>query len=259
MFADASSLIPSVLQFWFNSTADAANGYEHILQPPRMKQDICYWMNMEAARQAGGEARVACINTAIEATTLNDRACCCLLSQDVFIRDHITEDDYLVVSVGGNDVALAPLACTVANMCALVWAPLPSSCTTEHGFACPPNIGIAGDLGCIGCGVPNCISSSLCACPPGLGYMADLMGNRVENYVRSLCSRRKPKKVVVCMIYHLDERSTGSWADGALTCLCYDCNPGRLQGAIEAAFRVATSRIVIPGGTMEAAHANECL
>merc|ERR1719159_2061545 len=49
------------------------------------------------------------------------------------------------------------------------------------------------------------------------------------------------------MIYHLDERATGSWADGALGCLCYDSNPKRLQAGIEAAFKHATSRIRISG------------
>lgn len=49
------------------------------------------------------------------------------------------------------------------------------------------------------------------------------------------------------MIYHLDEEATGSWADGVLGCLCYNCNPHRLQSGIEAAYRLATSRIKIRG------------
>ena len=56
--------------------------------------------------------------------------------------------------------------------------------------------------------------------------------NRVGNYVRRLVSETKPKKVVICMIYYLDEVATGGWADCALKCLCYDACPGRLQSGV---------------------------
>ena len=104
-----------------------------------------------------------------------------------------------------------------------------------------------GDLGCLGCGVPNCLTSTLCGWPLGFGYVVDLFKNRVENYVRRLVGRRKPRKVLVCMIYFLDEASTGSWADAALTFLGYNHFPARLQAGIEAAFVEATCRIRIPG------------
>jgi len=45
--------------------------------------------------------------------------------------------------------------------------------------------------------------------------MVDLFKNRVENYVRRLVARTKPQKVVVCMIYHLDERASGTLQGGA--------------------------------------------
>eukprot|EP00415_Alexandrium_ostenfeldii_P004312 UN4312 len=48
------------------------------------------------------------------------------------------------------------------------------------------------------------------------------------------------------MIYFLDE-SGSSWADRALDALDYNNNPGRLQEAIRSVFRLATSRICIPG------------
>ena len=37
------------------------------------------------------------------------------MRQDKFIRDNITEDDVLVASVGGNDIALAPQLLTVVS------------------------------------------------------------------------------------------------------------------------------------------------
>ena len=42
-------------------------------------------------------------------------------------------------------------------------------------------------------------------------------------------------------------RRQGSWADGALSFLMYDCAPERLQSGIEAAFVHATSTIKIAG------------
>ena len=77
--------------------------------------------------------------------------------------------------------------------------------------------------------------------------MVDLFKNRVEHYIRRLVAKIKPRKIIVCMIYHLDEKSTGSWADCALGALCYDVFPSRLQAGIEAAFRHGTSRIRLPG------------
>ena len=71
--------------------------------------------------------------------------------------------------------------------------------------------------------------------------------NRVENYVRRLLGRRRPKRVVVCMIYYLDVHGRGSWADCFLQCMCYDCAPGRLQAAIKRVFELATSTIRIEG------------
>jgi hypothetical protein len=76
--------------------------------------------------------------------------------------------------------------------------------------------------------------------------MVDLFKNRVGNYARRLVSQTKPRKVVVSMIYHLDE-SGSSWADCALKALCYDACPGRLQAGIEAAYQHATKKISIDG------------
>ena len=256
-------------KYWFSESHPAVNGYEKILQPAQMKADVNYWLNVAAARIAaeGGPSapQLACINTAIEATSLNDRACGRLLSQDRLIRELIGPDDYLIVSVGGNDVALQPLLCTIGSMFGLVYTPLPTCAISNFACACPPNLSPACDFGCAGCGVTNCLSSVACGFPLGFpctcssrcvffpksqklcADMVDMFKNRVGHYVRRLVSDTKPKKVVICMIYHLDEKSTGSWADCALKCLCYDCCPGRLQAGIEATYRHATSKIRISG------------
>ena len=46
------------------------NGYETVLSRP-LKRDVCYWINEQAERE--GE-RLGCLNAAVEATSLNDRA-----------------------------------------------------------------------------------------------------------------------------------------------------------------------------------------
>ena len=50
---------------------------------------------------------MAAINTAVEATTLNERTFR-FRSQDKLIQEYIEQEDILVVSIGGNDVALCP-------------------------------------------------------------------------------------------------------------------------------------------------------
>mmetsp|Transcript_30892 Transcript_30892/g.51134 ORF Transcript_30892/g.51134 Transcript_30892/m.51134 type:complete len:349 (-) Transcript_30892:261-1307(-) len=225
---------------WFDNTAPALNGYEACLSGD-MKQDVCYWINAEIVRR--GHTGLFCINTAIEATTLSQRACG-LLSQDAFIRDHIGPQDTLIVSVGGNDIAMAPMLFTVLNLVPLACC-TPNFCLRHCMCACPPDLQF--DCGCLGCGLPACLSATPFGWPPGAGYFADLFGHKVELYTKRLLARKRPRRVVVCMIYFLDEKSTGSWADPALCCLGYDCAPSRLQLMIRRVFELATSRIRIPG------------
>ena len=60
-------------------------------------------------------------------------------------------------------------------------------------------------------------------------------------------AKKKPKKVLICTIYYPEERAAGSWADAALSAMCYNSDPGKLQCAIRQIFRHATSKIRIPG------------
>lgn len=227
---------------WFEDQAPALNGYEEVLRPPTMKTDVCYWLNFEAVER--GVEHLACLNTAIEATTLGDRDGR-LLPPDRFLRGHITANDFLIVSVGGNDIALRPTLCTILNMLMLVRGN-PLACLRYCACGCLPCAGCCGGsvggLGCFGC-----LRSMLgCVCPPGLAYFADLFGNAIRNYVIRILGPTRPKKVIVCMIYFLDEQGS-SWADAALEALDYDRNPARLQEAIRAVFRLATRRIHIRG------------
>ena len=83
--------------------------------------------------------------------------------------------------------------------------------------------------------------------PPGFGYVVDLFKNRVETYVRRLCAKTKPRKVLVCAIYYPEETTRGGWADASLKAMCYDANPGKLQLLIRKVFTHATVKIRVPG------------
>ncbi|CAD7951029.1 unnamed protein product [Amoebophrya sp. A25] len=60
---------------------------------------------------------IVCVNTAEEASSLNSRACWCTGNLGVAVMgDCLTKNDILCVSVGGNDIALAPFLLTAVNL-----------------------------------------------------------------------------------------------------------------------------------------------
>lgn len=207
-------------KYWFNSTANACNGYENILDAPHgtpmSKMDVTYHLNQQLA--AGGVVDTAAINTAVEATTLGQRVSWMgtyLTEQDEFIRDNISQDDTLVVSVGGNDIAMAPTPATIANMLWLIKVSRRDNIT-------------AGTAG-------------------GMAHFINIFGERTRQYIEALTEKTKPKKVVVCMLYFLDQAGEGSWADAALSCLNYNTDPSLLQLLIQQMYERATSQIRIDG------------
>lgn len=233
-------------KYWFRDERPAVGAYSEVLDPPTSKCDVTYWLNylLHANNQAAtseSSVKYAAINTAVEATTLNER-CRSLRSQDVFIRDNIQSEDVLVVSIGGNDIALCPTLPTILSVAGLLC--LPQACL-ENGrawWSIPVN-----DC-CCGCGASSL--SCACACPPCLGYFRHLFGTRVQKYIESLTAKTKPKKILVCMIYYPDENNTPSWANRALGALGYNTNPGKVQLLIRKFFEECTSRIRIPGSVV---------
>ena len=73
-----------------------------------------YMLDFESSLQrtrtyhAPGNGAACTIMSAVEASTAADRCEHGLLRQDEFIRDTLTPDDYVLISVGGNDIAMAP-------------------------------------------------------------------------------------------------------------------------------------------------------
>jgi len=226
---------------WFNDSREAVGAYKDVLEPPTSVCDVTYWLNYLAQEgQAGQQPRIASINTAVEATTLNERTRK-LRPQDIFLRDNIRKEDTLVVSIGGNDVALAPTPCTILSMFGLL--SLPVSCI-ENAVSCGA---VPCNDCCCGCGAS--LLSCACTVPPCAGYFRHLFGVRVEKYIRQLTAKTTPHKILVCMIYYPDENPAPSWANTALGALGYNTNPAKLQAMIRTTFQNATSNIHIPGAT----------
>ena len=261
-------------KYWFRNTVPAVSSYQHILQPPISKPDVTYWLNQTILLSSETQflqlpepssatstststqketlpslfssrppppqqqQRYVAVNGAVEASTLNIRTIQ-LLPQDQFIRDHIQEDDILIVSIGGNDVALLPLPCTVISILCLV-SVCPTICT-ERGCIYGT---IPVDDYCCSCG-PS-LWSCCCGCPPCLGYFRHLFGYRVQKYIEGLTRNTKPSKIVVCMIYYPDEQNDeATWANTTLQILGYNTNPNQLQTFIRKIFNDVITTIQI--------------
>ncbi|CAK9052889.1 unnamed protein product, partial [Durusdinium trenchii] len=201
------------------SSGTAINGYlEHVLDPPLMMRDVNYWLNYELAKEP--EPRITCVNGAVEESCISQRETQGLLDQDKFIRDNITEDDILVVDVGGNDVALRPTCGIIFNMAWLLYL------------------------------TPTCL---IRCCPwlaPGMWYFFYMFRVRLRRIIDKLIAKRKPKMIVICMLYFLDEQPGGSWADGTLQALGYDTNPDKLQTVMRQVYHWGISQINIPNTTV---------
>jgi len=161
---------------------------------------------------------MCCINTAVEATTVGQRRTS-LLAHDEVIRDNIGENDILIVSVGGNDIAF-PTIRTAWNMFKLI------HCNSLKALE------------------QNPISAW------GFPHLRNLFGSEIKQYVEQIILKQKPKLVIVCMIYYPDENDTPSWASTALKALNYNNNPAKLQAAIRGIYDHVTTKIEIEGTTV---------
>lgn len=187
------------------------NGYENVLSRGGSRKDVCFWLNQEL-----GPEYVA-INCAVEESTLGERKST-LLPQDEFIRDNIEPEDVIVISVGGNDVALRPSLSTAWNALKAVFLNSTESIQKKPGDAW------------------------------GMRHFKGLFCDETQAYVEKLVSKTKPSKVVVAMIYYPDENSASeSWSGRVLRLLDYDRRPERLQAFIAAAYESGTKKIAVDG------------
>lgn len=190
---------------------DVPSIYHATLERPQPKPDIAFWLNHSLGDRATS------LNCAVEASTLQERKSN-LLEHDEFIRDNVRAEDILIVSVGGNDIAMKPTCATVCRMLQLAWLTPRSS--LQQGTAW------------------------------SLNYFTDIFKTQVETYISRLVEKQRPRAVVVCMIYYPLEAGVSkqkSWADFPLKLLGYDCFPGQLQCAIAKMYELATTQVRIPG------------
>ena len=173
----------------------------------------------------------ACVNAAIEESTLARRAGGRLLPQDEVLRDQLADGDVIIVSVGGNDIAFQPSLATIVAMLKMLG--LPCCC-------CLPRLGGASDVRLVD------------GTASGLGHLIKLYGADTREYVTALLSgpqHAKPALVILNMIYYPLEANTGpqggggGWAELALSALGYNSNPQRLHTVIRSLFTHATSRV----------------
>jgi len=199
-----------------------------------MVGDVSYFMNKILAD--AGESDTFVLNTAVEASLLTQRvggcfgcvccACPSLWDQDKVIRDSLRPEDMLVVSVGGNDIALLPSIFTVIFMLLLM--------ITPWWLLAPFH--------------------------PSVLYFCILFNCQIRCYVQMLTKNCKPEKVAVCMIYNLDENANQeSWAGAVLALLCYNCAPKMLQLRMRYVYLLATKNICIPGVEVVPVHLAEAL
>ncbi len=201
----------------FNDYAPACNGYETILSPPTSKCDIAYHLNKIISSSDVEELKdMTVINCAIEESTIGERATN-LLPQDQFVRENLSNDDIIICSIGGNDIALKPSISTIWNMLNLQYF---NSLET--------------------------IKNNPSACW-GSSHFLNMFKNQIRDYLVRLIGPRSPKKIIVCCIYYPDENISGSWADTTLSYLGYNNDPSKLQASINMIFKEAISKIHLHG------------
>ncbi|EPE32593.1 hypothetical protein GLAREA_07727 [Glarea lozoyensis ATCC 20868] len=204
--------IPSSRSFGKPLAVDVPEIYQAAIDEPFPKPDIAFWLNHFLGNRA------TALNLAVEASTLKERENT-ILEHDKFIRDNIRSEDILIVSIGANDIALKPTFATICHMLHLAWLTPRSS--IEKGTAW------------------------------SLNYFIKMFRDQVQAYISRVIEKRKPRAVIVCMIYFpLEAGPQKSWADVQLKLLGYNSFPAQLQTAIRKMFELATTNIHIPEVTV---------
>lgn len=192
--------------------AAALPAYKEILSNPIMVRDVNYWLGyfLDQKDQLSPSDKKTCsLMTSVEATTLMNNGKVREEPQDKFIKNTITDEDYLVISVGGNDIAMAPTQKTTYNLKKIF----------QSG------------------------SQTLDPEKEEVKYFITLLKDRVKEYIKKLVGNKKPKKIIIAMIYYPDENYQNSWASTILSQFKYSEHPQRLQNFIQFLFHHATSKI----------------
>lgn len=195
-------------KYWIEDYAAAINGYEKILTPPIMKTDVSYFLNKYLQ-----QSKYMVLNCAVEESIVGSKKN--LNVQDKVIRDNIGIDDVLVVSIGGNDIALKSSVKTMYNM--VLMMKFSSISDISNGSAW------------------------------GFDYFVNFFRDEIQSYIYKLISKNKPSTIVICMLYYPDEKKSGGWADQVLAHLSYNHDPSKLQEAVYKIYEKAICEIKIDG------------
>ena len=186
-------------------SGDLTNGCEKILSPKRGIRDVAWHLNAELAKL---ESEYACINAAVEESTTADRANGVLLAQDSFVQRNLQDEDIIIVSLGGNDIALRPTTATMAAIASLNF--LTPQFMASRGYGA------------------------------GFGHLGTIFHDSIQSYLELLVGETKLALIVPCTIYYPCELDTGSWADTLLNTLGYTKSPTKLKLLIDACFEFFT-------------------
>jgi hypothetical protein len=195
---------------WEPKAENAVNGMEQFLSPPKSVVDPCHVLNKifadhnERVGPAGGRT-YTCINCAVEKSTVGERTDGKMFPQDEFVRDHCGPEDIIFTSLGGNDVALKP---SVATIAAMGWlAKCSRTANVKDGSAW------------------------------GLGQFHGLFHDHYTAFLHNLTAKVKPRLIVPCMLYYLDENAKApAWAGRTLNAIGYNTNPGHVQAILDRIF-----------------------
>lgn len=176
----------------------------NLLDNSIVRRDVSYWLTRAFAKR-----RIA-INCAVEESTLRERRSR-LLDQDVVARDNLRNDDIVVVSVGGNDIALRPTFGVILAVLAQTF--------------------IGGRL--------------------GLTTLRRIFRNDLTSYLQRVTDQCQPELIVVCGLYFPDESiMVRSWASWTLRMLGYNSRPQWLQCAMRTVFEKMIREVKVSGCQM---------
>lgn len=185
-------------KFWLKDQKVASvNEYIELLES--MMPDINYHINKLCQNK---DLPFTTINCAVEEAGITDKKS--LNGQDKFIRDNITSDDILVISIGGNDLILKGIMNIVSELFNVLF--FKSKADTLINFK---------DY------IPNII---------------ELFTTKLNAYILELTSINKPKQIIVCGMYYPCIPVCESWANKVLNILQYDTQYSKVHNIIDIIF-----------------------
>ncbi|CUI14935.1 Hypothetical protein, putative [Bodo saltans] len=234
-------------KFWLNSATSqvpACNGMELILKPPTSVADVAAHLNSVIASERSHRSspgrrapEYVCINCSVEESTIGMRKKGqVLLPQDEFLKARVVPGDVVVVSLGGNDIALKPTACTIFSM---GWL---TACSSHANVV----NGTAWGLGAMESLVVDDLSLYLRNILSPLTQQQSVDGVVSLPVVAAANALEPPKRTIVlpCMIYYPDENAAAtSWANVTLGAIGYNKTPAKVQAIIDRIATVATASI----------------